>query len=126
MPTPIIATTEMDNVCWTPSIKHVKTTKMYDFVHKMAAKYNSEPNYQALHKWSYEELSNFWGEVWNLAQIKSTQDFKRVVDNSSDMNGPTKWFEGSLLNYAENILERGDESATAIIQFGKHIALILR
>ena len=38
-------------------------------------------------------------------------------------NLPFKWFEGALLNYAENLL-RHDDDKVAVYSFGKHKAIM--
>ncbi|KAF3065877.1 Acetoacetyl-CoA synthetase [Daldinia childiae] len=78
---------------------------MYKFLEHVRGKYNVEiKDYPTLHKWSVENISEFWEEV--------------LPDNAYMFPRPD-FFSGALLNFAENLLypEKADidESSTAVI-----------
>ena len=98
---------------------------MQRFITHVSGKYKVEPTYEAVHAWSCESLSEFWTEVWDFAEIKCSSGYERVIGEQMEMNGPTKWFEGALLNYAENMLERGGDDDISIIEFGKPYIITL-
>mgnify|MGYP002640364837 CR=1 FL=1 len=101
---------------WTPDPEIMKNSNMQIFLTNIAEKYSLEnADYQTVHQWSVTNISDFWLEVWNFTNIISSSAFNRVVDNPKKMPG-SKWFEGSRLNYAENLLKRRDD----------HLALIFR
>jgi len=68
--------------------------------------------------WSIR-FSDFWAGRWEFAEIKTSRNYDRVVDDPTKMPG-TKWFEGAELNFAENLLwYRGDRTAMIFKGEGK-------
>ena len=58
----------MEKILWKPQGK--EKSQMYDFLNQMNVKYNLEiTNYKELHKWSVENISVFWKEIWNYCKI---------------------------------------------------------
>ena len=97
----------MEKTLWKPHNK--KQSQMYDFLNLMNAKYNLEiTNYNELHKWSVENISVFWKEIWNYCKIVHSRPYTRVVKDLDNMIN-SKWFLGSRLNFAENLLQFKDD-----------------
>jgi len=66
--------------------------------------------YDALWRWSVEDLEGFWSSVWEHFEVIAHAPYTRVL-SSREMPG-TRWFEGALLNYAEHELRHsGDRPA---------------
>lgn len=59
-------------------------------------------NYEALWRWSVNDLEAFWGSIWDYFQVECDSRYSSVC-SSRAMPG-TRWFEGSRLNYAEHLL----------------------
>lgn len=67
-------------------------------------------DYDELWRWSVDDLSAFWGALWEFAEVRSSTPFTSVLE-SADMPG-ARWFPGATLNYAEHALRRrGSEPA---------------
>ena len=69
-------------------------------------------DYSALHKWSINNIEEFWNEVWddaNIIGIKGNQ----TVNNFDDLIKSEFYPEGRL-NFAENLLV-GNDNREAII-----------
>ncbi len=67
-------------------------------------------SYDALWRWSVDDLAGFWGAVWEFFDVRASRPYSRVLD-SPTMPG-TKWFVDARLNYAEHILRHeGDRPA---------------
>lgn len=104
---------------WQPTESYKKGSRMYAFLSMIAEKYKLPDNeYQTIHRWSVENIADFWVEIWNFAGIKSSKPFTQVVDNTRKMPG-AKWFEGARLNFAENLLSRKDDHK-ALIFWGEN------
>ena len=73
-------------------------------------------NYFDLHNWSINEVEVFWEEFWKFSGIIHSKNYNTVLTNPV-MPG-AKWFEGSRLNYAENLLS-GNPDQIAIINTGE-------
>ena len=70
-------------------------------------------DYSDLYNWSVNEISDFWATMWAFSDPVVSQGYHQVVDDETKMPG-AKWFSGSRLNFAENLLRRRD-SHTAIL-----------
>ena len=61
-------------------------------------------NYDALWRWSVQELEVFWASIWDFCGIISHRAYERVLERRV-MPG-ARWFEGALVSYAEQSLWR--------------------
>lgn len=63
-------------------------------------------------------MEEFWGEVWEWTGIRASCGFERVVDVDAPMFPRQPWFQGSKLNFAENLLFPStgvNENAVAVV-----------
>lgn len=97
-------------ILWEPPKKRVEESNLVRFMESYDLKFD---NYQDLHKWSIENLSDFWTYVWDFVDIKYSQPYTQVIDDPLKMPG-AQWFKGAELNYAENLFRSRDDK-TAII-----------
>jgi len=87
---------------------------MYGFLTRMAEKYRLADNeYYTIHRWSVEHPDQFWAEIWDYCGIIHSKVYNEVVDDPQKMPG-AKWFSGSRLNFAENLLRRKDDHKALI------------
>jgi acetoacetyl-CoA synthetase len=108
----------MSEPLWKPSEQRIKESNMYGFMQKINQTHGTSfADYDALYKWSVENIEDFWAEVWSFTEVKASKGYREVVDNPSRMPG-AKWFSGSRLNFAENLLRYKDDR-TAIIFRGE-------
>ncbi|HYM33829.1 MAG TPA: acetoacetate--CoA ligase, partial [Steroidobacteraceae bacterium] len=70
-------------------------------------------DYASLYRWSTEYLEAFWTEVWRFCGVRADQEWTHVLENGDKMPG-AKWFIGSRLNFAENLLWRNDDAPALI------------
>ena len=78
---------------WKPTAEYSNNSMMNKFVETVASKYELPGNdYFTVHRWSVENTSRFWGEVWDFCNIKYSTNYNRVVDDPKKMPG-AKWFE---------------------------------
>jgi acetoacetyl-CoA synthetase len=61
-------------------------------------------DYDDLRRWSLQELESFWEDIWEFCGVRASRTYEQVLD-SRTMPG-ARWFTGSELNYAENMLLR--------------------
>ncbi len=76
-------------------------------------------SYNDLYKWSIDNYVKFWEEFWHFSKIIHSKSYTCVLEKESGPvdNFPFKWFDGVLLNYAENLLKYNDERV-AVYSFG--------
>ena len=103
----------MKDPLWVPSNERIRNSLMHEFMQRCPEKFDS---YFDLHQWSISEMESFWSQFWDFSNIKYSKSYNSVLKNPV-MPG-AKWFSGSELNYAENLL-KGDPNQIAVISFGE-------
>ncbi len=103
----------MTEILWTPSDEKKNSSLIQKFIQDSSLNFD---NYFDLHKWSVSNIEEFWSKFWDFSGIVSSKNYDTVLSNPT-MPG-AKWFEGSSLNYAENLLN-GDPNQIAIIGTGE-------
>ncbi len=110
----------MNQPLWKPNTDYAKRSQMTQFREFVNIQYDlSLSNYTDLHRWSVENIPQFWEAAWNFFDIISSEFFSKVVDDHTKMPG-AQWFEGSRLNFAENLL-RFNDNHSAIIFRGENV-----
>ncbi|MBC8255899.1 MAG: acetoacetate--CoA ligase [Candidatus Marinimicrobia bacterium] len=98
----------MQSIIWQPTEEQIKYSQMMDYMQFVNKKYNlSLKNYSQLYDWSIERAEDFWGSFCVYSKIIHHSPYSQVVDDITKMPG-AKWFEGSTLNFAENLLRYRD------------------
>ena len=102
----------MPQCLWTPSKKWLKEANLTAFMEVLSKKYQvSFASYHDLHAWSVQNKALFWQEIWSFSGILSSKKHSSVLTEGAHML-EARWFEGALLNFAQNLLEhRGSEKA---------------
>ncbi len=102
----------MAKLLWKPSKERKENSNMYRFMQTVNSKYGQNfTDYDGLYQWSVDNIGDFWAAMWDFAQIKASKKYDEVIDDPEKMPG-AKWFEDSLLNFAENLLRfRNDNTA---------------
>ncbi len=103
----------MDTPLWQPDERRVEDAHLSAFIKRWQSLTKSKRgDYAALYDWSIREPEGFWTLVWDHFGVIGTRG-ERILSLGDSMLG-SRWFEGSTLNFAENLL-RGDDNTTAII-----------
>ncbi len=106
----------MSKLLWQPSEQRIKSSNMYRFMQNINEKYGTHfVEYEALHQWSVNNLENFWAEIWDFTEIKASESYTEVIDDSAKMPG-AHWFSGCRLNFAENLLRFRDDKTALIFK----------
>ncbi len=71
------------------------------------------PDYDALWRWSTDQLEAFWGTLWEYFAVQSRTPHTTVLANQQ-MPG-AHWFPGATLNYAEHIFRKASTEHPAVI-----------
>ncbi len=105
---------------WTPDEERRGQANITRFIRFVNEKHSLEINsYSQLYDWSVENMADFWAAMWEFGGIKASQTYSEVVDEAALLTGEfigVKWFKGTRLNFAENLLRYRDE----------HLAFIFR
>ncbi len=103
----MVSATERGEVLWTPPADVFETTAVGRF-----ATANGLRDYAALHRWSVDELDEFWLRAAEFLGVR-WHDRPTAARQGRQMPG-VRWFPGATLNYAEHALRpaaRGREVA---------------
>ena len=98
-------------ILWHPRPDQMTNTRMLRFS-KLAAERSrrSIGNYQALHDWSINCPEEFWGLLWEFLDLKYSESWDTAYEQATPM-WQSRFFVGSKLNFAENLLRlRGERS----------------
>nr|AII97829.1 BLTX457 [Nephila pilipes] len=81
-------------------------TELIRFKRLIEKKYNQRFNtYWDLHKWSVENIPDFWKEIWHYFNIISSKPYDEVFRKTGKGFLDNEWFKGAAFNLAENILK---------------------
>jgi acetoacetyl-CoA synthetase len=104
----------MDTPVWTPSAARVAASNLTRFAHEAAARHGApaptgEPvtDYAALWAWSVEDRDAFWAAIAAFTGVIASRGPGPVLEYGDRMPG-ARWFGGTELNFAENLLARRD------------------
>ncbi|KAJ5937914.1 AMP-dependent synthetase/ligase [Penicillium verhagenii] len=102
---------------WRPSSP--EKTQIYDFMTKVSNRHGlSLSDYNDLWQWSISEPAKFWEEIWHYTGIKAHEQYRQVLQSDQALFPRPAFFEGSTLNFAENLLypvSMPDENSIAVI-----------
>lgn len=99
----------LNRMLWKPSQERIADANMTRFVGFVNKKENLKiKSYNELYTWSIENLPDFWAAVWEFVNVKASCGYDKVVDDLDKFPG-AKWFAGSKLNFAENLLKFRDD-----------------
>jgi acetoacetyl-CoA synthetase len=68
-------------------------------------------DYDSLWRWSVDDLEAFWLSMWDYFAIQSPVPFARVL--SSERMPGARWFDGSQVNYSQQVLRHVDAAHAA-------------
>ena len=103
---------------WVPSDEDVAEARLTDFVSWVQGRCGvTLADYQALWRWSVDDLDEFWQAVWEYFEVQSeTPPGAALVDDS--MPG-AHWFPGARVNYVRQALRHQTRLHPAIRSSGE-------
>ncbi|HKJ99889.1 MAG TPA: AMP-binding protein, partial [Desulfotignum sp.] len=106
----------MPKKLWEPSEEQIRSTNMYRFMTIVNEKFNKNfTDYTQLWEWSVENLEDFWAAAWDFLDIKASAPYEKVIQDKDKMPG-TKFFTGSRLNFAQNLLRFRDDRTALVFR----------
>ncbi|MDI9313910.1 MAG: acetoacetate--CoA ligase [Hydrotalea sp.] len=103
-------TNHQDNILWRPSDERVRASNLHHFTTWLAEKTGKDfPTYESLHQFSCDQVGEFWSHVWDYMGVIG--DKGKIAVAHPDRMPHANFFPESSLNFAENILQLGGETA---------------
>jgi acetoacetyl-CoA synthetase len=95
-----MATQEQGTLLWEPPNELVERATMTRYMRWLGSERGlSFDDYEALWRWSTEEVADFWASIWEFFEVDA--DYDEVLADAS-MPG-AKWFTGAEISYPERI-----------------------
>ena len=105
---------EPGQLLWTPSPERIARARITEFSRWLEQKRGLVfADYEALWRWSTEDIDAFWQACWDFFGIEATKPATAVLGKRT-MPG-TVWFPGAELNYARHMLRHERPGATAVL-----------
>nr|AII97851.1 BLTX482 [Nephila pilipes] len=90
--------------------KKVPNTELDKFKKNVENKYGKKfDSYWDLHKWSVENYTDFWKEIWYFFDVIASKPFDEVLVKTGPGFLDNEWFSGARLNFAENLMRIRDD-----------------
>jgi acetoacetyl-CoA synthetase len=97
-----------DEPLWIPSADRVANSQMTQFLNTVEKDFNlTLESYHDLHQWSVNYPAQFWKAIWSFCDIQASVTYEEVLIDEDKFPG-AKWFTGSQLNFAENLMRFRD------------------
>ncbi len=101
---------------WRPSLSAVADANMTGFMRLVHSRHCANVGeYEALHRWSIENLEDFWCTLWDFAGIVAETRGETVLADGDRMPG-ARFFPEARLNFAENLLKRRDDGDAIVFR----------
>ena len=98
---------------WTPSLFRIADANLTRFMTFVENRGVRVIDYDALYDWSVAEPAAFWAAFFDFAGVAADRPHGAVLEDGDRMPG-ARWFPGTRLNFAENLL-RGPDAEPAIV-----------
>jgi len=106
----------LGKVLWKPSEERVREANMTKFINYVnKAQSLTIDSYWQLYEWSTKHIPDFWATLWQFVDIKFSRKYDEVADDLGRFPG-VKWFPGSRLNFAENLLRHRDDRSAIVFK----------
>jgi acetoacetyl-CoA synthetase len=101
---------------WQPSAERIARAQVTAFARRIADRHGALlPDQAALHRWSVEQPEAFWQAVFRDCGVLATQESPEVLAEGDRLPG-ARWFPGTRLNFAENLLRRRDAGPALVFR----------
>ena len=93
---------------WQPSERAIEEAQLTQFARQVIRKRKLEFNtYPEFYRWTVDRSEEFWSDLWDWAGIVAAKKGSTVLTDGNKMPG-AKWFPEARLNFAQNLMRRGD------------------
>jgi acetoacetyl-CoA synthetase len=101
---------------WQPSAERIARAQVTAFARRVADEHGVPlPDQAALHRWSIERPEEFWRALFRDCGVLATRQGPEVLADPDRMPG-ARWFPGTRLNFAENLLRRRDAGPALVFR----------
>ena len=103
------------DILWTPSAETIESAFATQFARQMVRKHRLDFNsYADFYRWTVDDPETFWLEVWDFCGVIASRKGSTVLVDGDKMPG-ARWFPEARLNFAENLMRRGDRGDAFVL-----------
>ena len=96
---------------WQPRPEQIAVTRLAGLMSE-----TSHANYAELWQWSVDQPEAFWSKIWDFCGVVGEKGDEVLVDGDKMLGA--RWFPQASLNFAENLLQKRDDS-DALVFWGE-------
>src|SRR6266480_54324 len=102
-------------ILWQPSEGAIEQAQITQFARQIVRKRRLELNsYPEFYRWTVEHPEEFWSDVWDFCGVIASRRGSSVLVDGDKMPG-ARWFPEARLNFAENLMRRGDRGDAFVL-----------
>src|SRR5262245_33427072 len=102
-------------ILWQPDARAVEEAQVTQFARQVIRKRRLDVNtYPDFYRWTVENPEEFWVDVWDFCGVIASKRGATVLVDGDKMPG-AKWFPEARLNFAENLMRRGDRGDAFVL-----------
>lgn len=103
----------MNELLWSPDVKRIEKTQMKKFQHHLGQSFGKTfGDYKSFHQYSVENKTQFWSELFSFYQVQFEGSLTPALLDDSFKS--YTWFPEVRLNFAENLLAKGESGKIAL------------
>ena len=104
----------MTDILWNPPGDRIAGSLLRDHLDWLERREGRPfPDHDAFWAWSVADLDRFWTSIAEYFDVDFSARASQV--RTADPMPHTRWFPGARLNWAQHLLRRGDDDATALV-----------
>ena len=102
-------------ILWQPSERAIEEAQITQFARQIVRKRRLELNsYPEFYRWTVDNPEEFWSDVWDFCGVIASRRGSSVLVDGDKMPG-ARWFPEARLNFAENLMRRGDRGDAFVL-----------
>src|ERR1700704_1115257 len=102
-------------ILWQPSERAIEEAQITQFARQIVRKRRLELNsYPEFYRWTVDNPEEFWSDVWDFCGVIASRRGASVLVDGDKMPG-AHWFPEARLNFAENLMRRGDRGDAFVL-----------
>ena len=102
-------------ILWQPSERAIEQAQITQFARQIVRKRRLELNsYPEFYRWTVDNPEEFWSDVWDFCGVIASRRGSSVLVDGDKMPG-ARWFPEARLNFAENLMRRGDRGDAFVL-----------
>lgn len=110
---------ENKSAIWFPTDERINRSNLKQYFTFLKSHFSKDfKNYNELYNWSITEMEDFWRSIWEFSEIIHSKPYDTILSERAQPGA--KWFIGSELNFAENLLKFRDDNIAIISIREKH------